>query len=217
MGWFSRGKKSDNSEVESAKPISEVVDEGAPQDVVAHGPKDSQGAPAPEGYIDLGALYVPPIEGLQLRAQFEPDGKTLRRILLLVGTSAIQVSIAAAPQSGGVWDELREQIADAIRQTGGQVEEISGKYGQALEVRAAVKLPDGSTGFTPLQILGIEGPRWLARIDLQGAAAAGDKEQMELCEGIIDSLIVNRGREPRIRMEMLPMSLPQGMAIANEA
>lgn len=210
MAWFSRRRKTGKNEA-NVSVQSPVEAEERLEDTEPLGPRDSLGKPAPDGYIDLGSLYVPAVEGLQLRTQLEPDGKSLRRILLLVGTSAIQVSIAAAPQSGGVWGELREQIAASIRQSGGEVDEVDGKYGTELNVRAAVTLPDGSSGFTPLRILGIEGPRWLARIDFQGAAADGDEEQIELCESVIDKLIVNRGREPRIRLEMLPMKLPQGM------
>lgn len=179
------------------------------------GPRDSGGAPAPEGFLDLGAIYVPTIPGIQLRAQFESDKTTLRRILLVTGTSGIQVSIAAAPRSGDIWPELSEQISASIANSGGNVSQVEGRYGQELQGKVPVQLPDGSKGMVPLRIVGIEGPRWVARIDIQGAAAAGDEEQIEACHQIIDQLIVNRGSEPRVRLELLPLRLPKGAAKDN--
>ena len=172
------------------------------------GPKDSHGGLCPDGYLDLGSLYVPALPGIQLRAQFEDDKKTLRRILLVTGTSAIQLSVIAAPRSGGVWAELREQIAASIAQTNGACESVDTIYGTELAARIPARLPDGSEGLQPLRIIGIEGPRWLLRVDLQGLAAADDATARTQCEEVIDRIIVNRGAEPRVRMEMLPLTLP---------
>lgn len=208
MALFGRSKANeDNDPVEATEDTDSFEEE---LEVSNRGPRDSDGQTVPKDYLDLGALYVPVVPGMQLRAQFEQDKVSLRRILLVVGASGIQVSIAAAPRSGGVWDELREQISSGIEQSGGTCTVEDGPYGKEIQAKVAVRMPDGSTGHSPLRIIGIEGPRWLARIDVQGAAAAGDEEQMAQCEEVIDRLIVNRGTEPRVRMEMLPLRLPKG-------
>lgn len=194
------------------KPAAEETmpaeDVEATEDVGQTGPRDSGGELCPSGYVDLGALYVPAEPGIQLRAQFEADKKTLRRILLVTGNSAIQLSVAAAPRSGGVWDELREQVVASIEQMNGTAELVETRYGTELAAMVPVRLPDGGEAHQPLRIIAIEGPRWMLRADLQGAAASGDAEQRERCESILDRLIVNRGSEPRIRLELLPLTLP---------
>lgn len=186
-----------------------------PTTIEVPGPKDSAGEPAPVGYLDLGALYVPSIPGMQLTAQLGPDKVTTTRVLLVVGSSGIQISVVAAPRSGGAGPEMLQQISDSITNGGGQVQAIQGRYGAELDAKVAVTLPNGTQGFTPHRIYGIEGPRWLIRIDVHGAAAAGDAKQLEECHKIIDRLIVNRGEEARIRFELLPLRFPKG-AVAED-
>lgn len=209
MALFGRRKaKPAESTVEEQE--EEIVTDGGDSASSLRGPRDSEGQTVPKGYLDLGALYVPVVPGMQLRAQFEPDKVSLRRILLVIGTSGVQVSIAAAPRSGGLWEELSQQITAGLEQAGGNYTLEEGVYGTEIHANVAVRLPDGNEGYTPLRIIGVDGPRWLARIDIQGAAAAGDEEQLEKCMEIIDKLIINRGSEPRVRMELLPLRLPKG-------
>lgn len=173
------------------------------------GPRDSEGLPAPSGYVDLGALYVPRVPGLQLRGKFEQDKDTLSRMLLVLGASGITASVAAAPKSGDVWPELLEQIEGTVSAGGGSSQRVQGRYGTELHAKVAGNLPDGTRGLSPLRIIGVEGPRWLIRLDIQGAAISGDEDAKQAVEDLIDQLVVNRGPEPKIRFELLPFSLPR--------
>lgn len=172
------------------------------------GPSDSGGAPAPEGYLDLGALYVPRIKGLQLRGKTEPDKQTLHQVLLMLGSSGVGVSIAAAPKTGASWPELAAQIEASIQASGGSAREVRGPYGVEIDAKIAQTAPGGKTVLVPMRIVGCEGPRWVARFDIQGAAVGGNAEEVDACENLIDSLIVNRGNEPRIRHDLLALRLP---------
>ena len=207
--------KADEETSEATEQRQEVTEAGSEQDTEPEseapdlGPQDAGSGDVPEGYLDLGALYVPRIKGLQIRGNFEPDKVTLKRVLLVLGTSGITVSVAAAPKSSGSWPELAEQISQAITGAGGKVEEVQGRYGLELSARVATPLPDGKVGLAPLRIIGVEGPRWLVRIDMQGAAAAGDKAQARALEALIDTLMVKRDDAPRIRFELLPLRLPR--------
>lgn len=185
-----------------------VAVEETPEEVLV-GPKDSDGQGPPKGYVDLGSLYVPPVPGMQVRAQFEADGKTLHRIQLILGSSGMRVFVAAAPRSGGVWPELREQLAASVVKQGGTAEEVAGRYGTELHAKLPVRLANGEEGQTPVRFLGLEGPRWIVRVDIQGAAATGDEAQEKLCHFVIDNLIVNRGNEPRVRLSLLPLTIPK--------
>lgn len=188
---------------------SHVDDQPSNQQGIESGPQDSFGEPAPAGYLDLGALYVPRMPGLQLRGKFEKGRETLSRMLLVLGKTGVTASVAAAPKSGGAWPELADQIETSIVAAGGQVSRVDGRYGEELDAKVAGVLPDGTKGFTPLRIVGIEGPRWLVRLDIQGSAISGDAEARETVDELIEQLIVNRGSEPKIRFELLPFQLPQ--------
>ncbi len=216
MGLFGRrSKRSSQGQDAPEEPSSSV--EAESQDLTSEdggpaGPADSEGRGAPQGYVDLGSLYVPRLPGLQLRGKVGPDKTTLNRILLVLGSSGITVSVAAAPKSAGAWEELSGQISTSISAAGGQVTKSEGPFGQELNARIGVQLPDGTKGLTPLRVIGVEGPRWVLRIDVQGAAAAGNEEEAAACEDLIRSLIVNRGSEPKIRFEILPLTLPKDAA-----
>ncbi len=180
------------------------------------GPSDSEGKPVPEGYLDLGALYVPKIPGLQLRGKLEADKQTLRQVLLVLGASGISVSVAAAPKSGNSWPELAAQIEGAIEGAGGTTDEVEGPYGLEIRAQIAQQAPNGKSMLVPVRIIGVDGPRWITRIDIQGSAVNGSPEQVAACEDLIDRLIVNRGNEPRIRFDLMPLRLPKEAASLNE-
>ena len=63
----------------------------------------------------------------------------------------------------------------------------------------------------------MEGPRWLVRIDMQGAAVTGNKAQARALEALIDTLVVKRDDAPRIRFELLPLSLPRELRQASDS
>ena len=144
---------------------------------------------------------------MQIRAQAGEDGKSIIRIMLVLASSGLQFSIAAAPRSGGTWDELRPQIRAAYEEGGSTVRDRHTRYGHELEVDESVTLPDGSEGTTRTRIIGREGDRWFARIDMVGPAALGGQEASDF-EELIDRIVVVRGSEPHPRLDLLPLHLP---------
>lgn len=189
-------------------PLDELLEKfPLPDTPSGRGPRDSDGHEAPAAYLDLGALYVPRIPGMQIRAEVNRrDKRTISRILLIVGAGGIGVSVVAAPKSGGVWEDMREQISSAVVSTGGSAEEVDGPYGTELHGQVPVKLPDNSKALTPIKVIGVEGLRWMIRLDLLGKALT-DERARSACEKVIDLLIVNRGTEARVRFEPLPLKL----------
>ena len=75
------------------------------------GPYDSADAPDDgTARIDLGSLQLPAVPGTELRvdvnAQQKVIGATLR-----YGDSMLQVAVFAAPRAGGIWDDVRADLA----------------------------------------------------------------------------------------------------------
>ena len=70
-------------------------------------------------------------------------------------------------------------------------------------------MPDGRSATSRMRILGREGDRWFARIDIIGPAAADADAGLEI-EKVIDRIVVRRDEHPRTRLELLPVRLPAG-------
>jgi hypothetical protein len=157
----------------------------------------------------MGSILFPARPGMQLRTQVADDGTTVLQILVVLGDSGIQMSVAAAPRSGGVWDELREEIRAGFTSQGANVADIRTRYGHELLVDMPMKMPDGRAATSRMRIIGREGDRWFARIDIIGPAAADAESGIEI-EKVIDRIVVHRDDHPRTRLELLPVHLPAG-------
>jgi Protein of unknown function (DUF3710) len=173
------------------------------------GPFDSTEAPA-ASRLDLGALQVPAVEGVDLRVQADADG-VIQQVVLVHGDSALQVGVFAAPRNEGIWDEVRDEIRKSLSDDGVAAEEQPGDYG--IELRARVRTPDGPTD---LRFVGVDGPRWMVRGVYQGPVAidAAAAAPLVTC---MRGLVVNRGGEAKPVREPLMLRLPQEMTDAAAA
>ena len=163
-------------------------------------------ADAPEAVrVDLGALAIPALAGLEIQPQVEADGQTISALTLLVGNSAAQVMPLTQSRSGGLWDELRAELRENLESQGATVNELTGRWGRELRALLPETLEDGRQAFTPVRVVGISGDRWLLRIVFQGRAAADEGESIE---DVIAQVVVRRGTDPRPPGDILPISLP---------
>lgn len=170
-----------------------------------HGPYDSRQAPDGVQRLDLGSLLIPALEGVEVRVQANPDGG-VEQVVLVHGDSALQLGVFAAPRSEGIWDEVRAEIAAAMKSDGAAPQEFDGPYG--VELAARVNTPEGPAD---VRFVGVDGPRWMVRALFQGLAAADPGQEGVLGE-CLRGLVVVRDEEARPVREALPMRLPREMA-----
>ena len=168
------------------------------------GPYDARHAPGGVQRLDLGSLQIPAIEGVEVRVQANPDG-AVEQIVLVDGESALQLGVFAAPRTESIWDEVREEIAQAMAADGVAPREVEGPYG--VELTARVNTPDGPAD---VRFVGVDGPRWMVRALFQGAAAADPSREGRLGE-VLTGLVVVRDDEARPVREALPLRLPKEM------
>lgn len=173
------------------------------------GPRSPEEVDTSRGFVDMGSLLIPAIPGMQLRTQVADDKRTVLRALVVIGNSGVQISVAAAPKSGGVWDEVRGQIRSGMEADGATVADVHTRYGDELLADLLVTMPDGSRATSRMRVIGREGPRWFARIDLLGPAAQDLASGADL-ERVIDRLVVVRDDLPRARLDLLPLHVPEG-------
>jgi hypothetical protein len=170
-------------------------------------PRDSTEAAADEaGYVDLGPLRIRGRVGFQLQVP-QDDGGGAGSVVLVTEEAGLELRAFAAPRSGGLWDEVRQELVAEVQRLEGQVEELDGPFGPELRVQIPVTLPDGQDGFQPSRIVAVEGPRWMLRATFLGSAAL-EPDEDGLLEQAFREVVVVRGDDPRPVREPLLIELP---------
>lgn len=188
---------------ESAGTAEDARDESGPP----QGPRDREDVSDLGALIDLGSVHALPGPGMELRLEVDSSSNEVSAIQMGDDDGAVQIQVFAAPRSSGIWDEIREEIAEMIQGNGGTVEEVKGTFGPELRTRLAQTAPQGRTVFAPAVFAGIDGRRWFLRAVYSGAPAIDDAARTAY-DDCIRSLVITRGEEPRAPREMLPLSVP---------
>ncbi len=158
-----------------------------------------------EGRVDLGGIFVPGVEGMELRV--EVAGDAIVAATLVLRDSAVQLQAFAAPKREGIWREVRDEIAGGITQQGGVVDEVEGPLGWELRAQVPVQLPDGTNGVQLVRFVGVDGPRWFLRGVISGQGAV-QPETAGLLEQIFQDTVVVRGDSPMAPRDPIVLKLP---------
>lgn len=161
--------------------------------------------------LDLGGLLVPGRPGIDVQVQVDEATGRISLVTLATKQASVQVQPYAAPRSGGMWEDVRQQIASSISSAGGLVQEASGPFG--VELQAQLKGSDGN--LQPARFVGVEGPRWFLRGVFLGQAARPG-EQAGLLEEVLRSMVVVRGQEAMPMGAPIPLRLPEATEQAEE-
>jgi hypothetical protein len=177
----------------------------AEQAPVVSGPYDSEEPPSDDiARVDLGALRVPLVEGLEVRLDMDEQTGAPSQLVLADGESMLQLGVFAAPRSSGIWDEVRAEIVESLKGAGGACEELDGPLGTEL----AATIPTGEPGkFAPARFIGVDRPRWFLRGLLSGPAAV-DRDAAARLEFALAGTVVVRGKEAMPIRDPLPLRLP---------
>jgi hypothetical protein len=174
----------------------------------SEGPWDSAGDYPEADRIDLGCLLVPVHEGSDVQIGFSEEAGI--SIAVVSGDSALQLVPFAAPRSSGLWHEVREEIAEEVKNAGGRSERQDGPFGPELLAWISPPAPDGSGMLPPqpLRFLGVDGPRWFLRGLIQGPAAL-DSALARPLEEVFGEVVVVRGDHAVPQRHPLEIKLPQ--------
>lgn len=228
MGIFRRGTK-DISADPDASQVSEAT--GGDEDITGAGnattdasaqtpqraltPQRSQNGPFDrseveglEGRLDLGALWLMGVPGMELRLEVEEGSEHVVAVTAVLDESTVHLQAFAAPRTEGIWDEIRTELAASITGQGGTADKTSGPLGNELRAQMPGQGPDGRTVFSPVRFLGVDGPRWFLRAVLGGPAAVEDSAAAALLD-VVRATVVVRGDEAMAPREVLPLKLPE--------
>lgn len=158
------------------------------------------------GRVNLGGMYVPGVEGMELRV--EVAGESIVAATLVLRDSAVQLQAFAAPKREGLWEEVREEIATGITKQGGIIDEVEGPLGWELRAQVPVQLPDGKNGVQVVRFVGVDGPRWFLRGVISGQGAV-QPEAGVLLEQVFQDTVVVRGDSPMAPRDPIVLKLPE--------
>jgi hypothetical protein len=179
--------------------------EGRAEDLLADGPFDSDELAPDDGVerVDLGSLLIVPEPNRELRLQVDEGSGTVQSVVIAGPDGALELRAFAAPRNGDLWSESRPKIAAEVAQAGGTTSERQGPWGTELICHVGQR-----TGGTQLtRVVGINGPRWMLRCSLLGAAAAKPDDSKEW-EDSIRRVAVHRGAHAMPVGEALPVVMP---------
>jgi len=172
----------------------------------------------PAERIDFGSLLVPVTDGCDVQVSMADDQAAW--ITVVHGDSGLQLQAFAAPKTGGLWADVRQEIAAEVAKAGGRSEEADGPFG--VEVHAQIASPEpvpGAAGdLHPVRFLGVDGPRWFLRGVISGPAARRAEIAAPL-EQVFADVVVARGGHPVPPRDMLEIQLPAEalQALADQA
>jgi hypothetical protein len=163
--------------------------------------------PAANGRVSMGGMWIPMVEGLEVRVEADQDSGHVLAVTLVLDEGALQLQPFAAPRNEGIWDEVRAEIRTGVTKDGGTADEVEGPLGMELRTRVQVRAQDGSSGVEPARFLGVDGPRWFLRGVLTGRPAAQPDTDDALL-ALFRDVVVVRGAGPMAPREPIPLALP---------
>lgn len=206
MGLFKRGKH-DGDELDVDAEVDENVEAGSTYSRRSGGPLDVEEADSSVERIDFGSLLLPVAEGLQIRVELDENEDAFALTMLVEGTE-LQLQAFAAPRSAGIWEEVRQEIAEGVRASQGRATEAEGPYGREVRAEISSTGPKGEALVQKARFLGADGPRWFLRGLMTGNGAI-DPSQAAAAEVMFGQVVVSRGTQAAAPREPLPLSVPE--------
>jgi len=160
--------------------------------------------------IDCGSLLIPVRDGfdIQIAMQVSDTQEQGAWVAVVRGESGMQLQAFAAPRSGGLWQDVRHEIADNIADSGGGCQETEGPFGVELHAQVPVG-EEGQPGqLHPVRFLGFDGPRWFLRGVISGPAATDQALRTPFDEVFADVVVV-RGDYPAPQRQQLEIRSPE--------
>jgi hypothetical protein len=196
----------DDAAIDDAATDAQDTDAHAPA-LRTGGPWDVDEAPGAGPRVDLGAILLPAVQGMELRMEIDKATGVVSAAAVSVEGSTLQVQAFAAPRTEGIWDDIRAEIAESVIKQGGSADDLPGPFGRELLARLPVRTAEGRTGHRPARFIGADGPRWFVRGVVTGKAAV-DPAAAEAIERVFADIVVVRGTEACAPRDLLPLRVP---------
>jgi hypothetical protein len=176
--------------------------------------------------IDLGSMIITGVPGSELRLQVAEETQQIVSAMLVIETlvessvpgqppqsfsSALELGAYAAPRSGGLWAELRDEISEGAIEAGGTASLAEGPFGVEVRRLVPVTTPEGEEGYQPSRMWVAEGPRWLLRGIVYGQAAIEEDDTSAVVADVLNAfrlVVIRRGDEAMAPGDLLTLTMP---------
>ncbi|GAA1952407.1 hypothetical protein GCM10009689_36970 [Brevibacterium antiquum] len=185
-----------------------LLEKSAPFDRSEKGPFDAAEDFPELNRLDLGALKVPVVDGMQVRLDTDDDSQRVLAVTLIHEGGGIQLQAFATPRSEGLWNTVRRQLATGVTSQGGDASELHTSLGKELAVEVPAKTEDGRPGKRAMRFAGVDGPRWFVRAVFSGKAVTDEEIRSEL-SALFRGVVVDRGHEAMAPRELIVLTAPQ--------
>ncbi|MFJ7277134.1 DUF3710 domain-containing protein [Kitasatospora sp. NPDC098663] len=169
----------------------EGSEEGAAERGTVTGPWDVTELAEPRrNRLDLGALLVPVVEGMEIRP-FRHSG-VITSVALVVG--GIELTLSAFAEDR--WDRIRSGLLHnpTVLERGGLLEEVSGSVGPEVRLQFPFE-EDGIRKPHLRRVLGADGPGWFCKADVAGKDVFSPASR-ELADRLFAEVVVVLGPDP---------------------
>lgn len=162
--------------------------------------------------LDLGAMFLPNIPGLEVHLNLDPRLGVGKSVSLHLNMTIAEVQVFAAAADEDPWAEMRDAIVSGLREQKVDCSIEMGLFGTEIyAVMPTVDL-DGTAHVQPVRFVGVRGSRWLLRVVISGdgallgtPATAGTEPTID---DVISKLVINRGEDPLPPGERLVLRSP---------
>lgn len=185
-----------------------LLEKSAPFDRSEKGPFDISEEYPEHDRLDLGALKVPVVDGMQVRLDTDDDSQRVLAVTLIHDGGGIQLQAFATPRSEGLWNTVRAQLAESVTKQGGESTELHTSLGKELAIEVPAKTESGRPGKRAMRFAGIDGPRWFVRAVFSGKAVTDEDVRAEL-SALFRGVVVDRGSEAMAPRELIALTAPQ--------
>jgi hypothetical protein len=164
--------------------------------------------------IDFGAIVIPAVDGMQVRAEMD-ETENVVAVSVLLDDTMLQMQAFAAPRAEQLWDEVRQEIAEGIRGGQGKAREADGPFGRELQAEVVLDDASGSTKRQPARFIGMDGDRWFLRGVVTGSGATDDA-RAKAVEEVFAEVEVERGDFAAAPRDLLPLRIPEDPTLVSE-
>ena len=179
---------------------------------MTHGPLDLSDEVDTSSMLDLGAVFLPNIPGLEVHLDLDPRLGVGKSVSLHLKMTIAEVQVFAAAADEDPWAVMRDAIASGLREQKVDCSIEMGRFGTEIyAVMPTVDL-DGNVHVQPVRFVGVRGSRWLVRVVISGdGALLGTHATGEIgseIDDVISKLVINRGEDPLPPGERLALQSP---------
>ena len=192
-----------------------MLEKSAPFDRSEKGPFDAAEDYPELNRLDLGALKVPVVDGMQIRLDTDDETERVLAVTLIHAGGGVQLPAFATPRSEGLWNTVRRQLATSVEAQGGECTELHTGLGRELAVEVPAKSEDGRPSRRAMRFAGIDGPRWFIRAVFSGKAVTDTEVRAEL-SALVRGVVVDRGQEAMAPRELIVLTAPEVEAAEEE-